>query len=365
MSKSLNTTLLSICLVFIAYVLKPIIIPIIFSVILAVSIYPLVYFLETKLKLNKQVSALLGVLFITSLAILSLMFLGYHLTDVWGKSEVYINRLTAYFNEVQHYVHRRFGLTFVPHHEMPEDQIKGLIKEYSGFITYFMGGASGFIGDLLLVPLYVFFLLSYNMFFLEFLYKVCSKLQKHVLDNILKNIYDLIHNYLKGMLIVMLIVGTLNSIGLLLLGIDNAIFFGFLAAVLLLIPYIGIFIGSILPMLVALATKDSPWYAVGVLCIFGFIQVVEGNFITPKITGSKVQINAFIAIVSFMLFGMIWGMAGLVLALPITATLKVIFDATESLKPYGFLIGEPEPYHFSKSSSRYIRFKYHILLKKK
>lgn len=365
MSKSLNAALLAICLVFMAYVLKPILIPIIFSVILAVSIYPLVYFLETKLKLNKQISALLGVLFITTLAILSMMFLAYQLTDVWSKSDIYVNRLTAYFNEVQHHIHKRLGLTLVPHHEMPETQIRQLLSDYSGSIAYFMGSASSFIGDLLLVPLYVFFLLSYNMFFLEFFYKVCAKLQKNMLDNILKNIYELIHNYLKGMVIVMLIVGTLNSIGLLLLGIDNAVFFGFLAAVLLLIPYIGIFIGSILPMLVALATKDSPWYAVGVLGIFGFIQVLEGNFITPKVTGSKVQINALIAIISFMLFGMLWGMAGLILALPITAALKVIFDSNEALKPYGFLIGEPEAYHFSKSSSRYIRFKYYILLKKK
>ena len=79
------------------------------------------------------------------------------------------------------------------------------------------------------------------------------------------------------------------------LGIGNPFFFGFLVALLLLIPYIGVIIGSLLTAVIALATKDSAWYAIGVIGVFGFIQFLEGNFITPKITGSKVSVNAFFA----------------------------------------------------------------------
>ena len=158
---------------------------------------------------------------------------------------------------------------------------------------------------------------------------------------ILNKLYEVQQNYLIGLFTVMSIVGALNSFGLLILGIDNAFFFGFLAALLLLIPYIGIIIGSILPALVALATKDSLWYPVGVMVIFGFIQFIEGNFITPKITGSKVSINAFVAILSIILFSMLWGIAGMIVALPVIASLKVVFDTIPELKPYGFLIGEP------------------------
>ncbi|HTF80743.1 MAG TPA: AI-2E family transporter, partial [Cytophagales bacterium] len=273
MSKLLNNTLLVISFVFIAYVLKPVIIPVIFSVILAVSVYPLVFHLEIKLKLNKQLAAILGVLFITSIAILVITFIAYQLADVLSKFDIYMNRLSLYHDQIQHYLHRKFGVSLYPSHTVPENQLKELAKTYAGTLAYFMGSASGFVGDLMLVPLYVFFLLSYNMFFLEFLYKAFAKSRKNVLDQILKSIYVLIHSYLKGMLMVMVIVGLMNSIGLLLLDIDNAIFFGFLAAFLLLIPYIGIFIGSVLPVLVALATKDSPWYALGVIGIFGFIQI--------------------------------------------------------------------------------------------
>ena len=139
----------------------------------------------------------------------------------------------------------------------------------------------------------------------------------------------------------MFIVGLLNTVGLLILGIENAFFFGFLAALLLLIPYIGIMICSLLPALVALATKDSAWYAVGVIAVFMFIQMIEGNYITPKITASKVSINSLVAILSIILFSMLWGTAGMIVALPVMASLKVIFDTIPELKAYGFLIGEP------------------------
>jgi len=206
---------------------------------------------------------------------------------------------------------------------------------------------------LFLIPLYMFFFLLYRKFFVYFIYKAFPKKNNHFLKIILDKLYQVQKSYLNGLFTVMIIVGILNSIGLLLLGIENAIFFGFFASLLLLIPYIGIIIGSLLPALVAIATKDSAWYAVGVIAIFGFVQFLEGNFITPKITGSKVSVNSFIAIISLILFSMLWGTAGMILALPITASLKIVFDNTPGLKAYGFLIGEPEEEFIqSKSSTR-------------
>ena len=140
---------------------------------------------------------------------------------------------------------------------------------------------------------------------------------------------------------VTMIVGTLNTISLFLLGIEGAIFFGFLAAILLVIPYIGILIGSLLPIVVALATKDSPMYAVGVAASFFAVQMLEGNFITPNIVGSKISINPLAAILGLLMGASLWGIAGMALCLPMIAIIKVIFDSVPDLQPYGFLVGEP------------------------
>jgi predicted PurR-regulated permease PerM len=200
---------------------------------------------------------------------------------------------------------------------------------------------TGAISTFVLIPLYIFFFLLYRDFFRRFVHKAVRNVPNEDLNLLLKKIYEVIQSYLSGLFLVILIVGVLNSIGLLILGVPHAIFFGFLAGFLILIPYIGILIGSILPALLSIVTMDSPWYAVGVIGIMSFVQFLEGNFITPNIVGSKVSVNPLAAIVALFLGGQLWGLSGLILALPVTAILKVILDTIPSLEPYGFLLGEP------------------------
>ncbi len=107
-----------------------------------------------------------------------------------------------------------------------------------------------------------------------------------------------------------------------------------------------------------MATKDTYWYAFGVIAIFGFIQFVEGYFITPNITGANVSINSFIAILALIAFAMLWGISGMIVALPITAALKIIFDHSKRFAAIGFLIGQPEDrYLRSRALERLKRWK--------
>ena len=192
------------------------------------------------------------------------------------------------------------------------------------------------------MPLYIFFFLLYRDFFRSFFYKVFGHTRRTKVDAVFQRIYTVVKDYLAGLVLVICIVGTLNTVGLLILGVDYAVFFGFFGAVLILIPYFGIAIGSILPALFSLVTQDNPLVALGVIGVFLFVQVLEGNFITPYIVGSKVSINPLAAIIVLILWGQLWGVTGLILALPMTAIIKVIFDSVEPLKPYGFLLGEAE-----------------------
>src|SRR5690606_17310314 len=110
--------------------------------------------------------------------------------------------------------------------------------------------------------------------------------------------------------------GTINSLGLYIIGIEHAMLFGFFAAFLNIIPYIGTTIGGSLPVLYALLNYDELWRPIAVLIFYQLVQTVEGNFITPKIVGSKVSINPFIAIVVLIIGGFYWGIAGMVLSIP-------------------------------------------------
>lgn len=334
-----------ISLVFILYLLKPIVVPLIIAIILSVSVFPFVLYLERKWHFNRIISAIFAILVLSVVISGVLIFIGFQLADIIDKGGSYAAKLSELYNSLTSSIENTFGLN------KSELSLKKLnlgetLKENSSNILEFVTMSGSIFTDVILIPLYMFFFLIYRKFFKSFFYRAFSRDGNTLkAKTILSKLYDVQQNYLIGLFTVMGIVGILNSIGLLILGIDNAIFFGFLAALLLLIPYIGIIIGSLLPALVALATKDSLLYPIAVIAIFVFIQFIEGNFITPKITGSKVSINAFVAILSIILFSMLWGTAGMIVALPLVASLKVVFDIIPELKPYGFLIGVPLDEH--------------------
>ncbi|GGI82405.1 hypothetical protein GCM10007966_08740 [Legionella impletisoli] len=159
----------------------------------------------------------------------------------------------------------------------------------------------------------------------------------------------MIYHYIIGLSLVILTVAILNSIGLLLLGIKNAIFFGMSAAFLTLIPYIGITIAALITVFFVFLSHQSLWYCVGVLAVFLIVQAIEGNFLTPKIVGRQVRINPFAAILTLVLGGMFMGIVGVILALPLLAILKVIFDEIPGMQPVAYLLEIPNQNNIKKS----------------
>lgn len=240
------------------------------------------------------------------------------------------NQFTTFINDVSHSASQQFRISTDEQTQMIKDGLTNL-SEYMGDLLL---STSYLLYFLIQVPIYVFIFLLYREKFTNFMLALRPGSALAWKDEI----QGVIRNYISGLMLVVLIAGTLNSIGLLALGIEHAIFFGFLSGVLTMIPYIGITIGAALPTLLAIITKDSLWYAVGVIGVHAFVQFLESNFITPKITGSKIRINALAAIVALLIGGKIWGIAGMILAIPSTGILKILLSYSSSLKPLVILI---------------------------
>jgi predicted PurR-regulated permease PerM len=149
------------------------------------------------------------------------------------------------------------------------------------------------------------------------------------------------------------IVATANSVGLVLLGIKYAVFFGVFAAVLNLIPYIGMFTATLFTVLVSLTTTDSTSNIVWIIIIFYSIHIVDVNFLMPRIVASRLRINALISILGVVIGGALTGISGLFLSIPVIAFIKIICDEIEELKPWGLLLGDETTY--SKKSKIYKR----------
>lgn len=145
--------------------------------------------------------------------------------------------------------------------------------------------------------------------------------------------------YLYGLLTVMAILAFLNSVGLLIIGIKYAVFWGVLAALLSIIPYIGTTLGGTLPFLYAVATAGNWWQPLAVVALYATIQQLEGNIITPKVVGSSVAINPLVALLAIIVGGFVWGVVGIILAIPIAGVIKILLDNNPNTRAYGFLLG--------------------------
>jgi len=193
---------------------------------------------------------------------------------------------------------------------------------------------------LLIIPVYSVLILYYRRLLVNVLYHVFSSEKKEAIREILVETIHAYYNFIKGMLVVYLIVGLLNSIGLYLIGVPHPFLFGFIASILTFIPYVGIFISSLLPITISWITFNSIWYPIGVIMVFSFVQILEAYVIFPYAVGSRLKINTLIIILVVIIGGILWGPAGMILFIPFISIAKLIADRTKSLETLSLLLGD-------------------------
>lgn len=223
-----------------------------------------------------------------------------------------------------------------------EEIIFEFIRENSAALTRGLAGAALTLTAIFLVPVYMFLLLIFRDFLQEFLLQVfgrTSDLKLQKIKTVIVKVKLVVQHYIAGLVIVILILAVINSSMLLIIGVNHAIFFGVFAAMLNVIPFLGPIFGSILPVLYALITMDSLIYPIIILVGFYIIQLFESNLFTPVIVGSKVSLNPLVTLLLLFIGAQIWGLAGMILFIPIGAILKVVCDEVDSLQPYGFIMG--------------------------
>ncbi|WP_073093190.1 AI-2E family transporter [Cyclobacterium lianum] len=193
-----------------------------------------------------------------------------------------------------------------------------------------------------IIPLYVFLLLYYKDFFIEFLLKASSRRNEAILAAIADS-GQVIHAYLIGMVKVTFLVAIMAGIYFQLIGIKYFLLFALFIAIMNLIPYIGVVISSVLVIFYVFLTSDSFLLPILTLLVLWGIQLLENNLITPLVVGSKVKVNVLAVVLAILIGGGIWGVSGMVLFIPLTGILKITLDRIPSLQPYGYLLGDKFP----------------------
>ncbi len=215
-----------------------------------------------------------------------------------------------------------------------------------------------------ILPVYIFLFLYYRTKFMYFLLNLAGRSRRGEMVNMLREIAKVMVQYMGGVLIVVIILSFINSIGLMVIGIQFAIPLGVTAALFNFIPYFGTLLGGLVPLIFAFLVEGDPVLAFKVVILFIVVQFVENNILTPNIVGGNVKINPFFIITGLVAASMIWGIPGMLLIVPFLASLRILFKHIDFMHPYAFLIGEEgtekHSIHMSKIKRILKRFKERI-----
>jgi len=335
---TLKILLFTVLISIILYFGRTLFIPLSFSMLISFVLYPLCKWMEKK-GINKNVSIFLSIstLLILFGAIAFLLFL--QIEGFLQQWQTFRTKLSESFVQLYAFLEERYGIKTNDLSELPKNMISNSgVQVFDTLInTAYSISLSFFF--LIIIPVFSALILYYRQLLTNVLYKLFPPNNKKAIRKILSETISTYYNFVKGMLLVYLIVGILNSIGLAIIGIPNPVAFGFIASILTFVPYIGIMISSLLPMAISWITFDSMWYPLGIILVFTIVQLLEANIIFPLVVGNRLKINPLVIIIVIIAGGILWGAAGLILFIPFISIIKLIADRTEGLKALSLLLG--------------------------
>ncbi len=344
-NRLLQILLIILCSSLILYLGRSVLVPISFGLFISLLLYPVCSWLERK-GMGRAAAIIVSLLillvpiaFLITLLVLQVLNLRDYFPDLQVK-------LLGLANEISIYAEQTFGIEKGKWRIWATQGVENSIQSIFSFARNTVEASVSGTVLLIIIPVYSFLILYGR----ERLVRVAELLAPASLKGRLKGIlHEAVSSYvqfIKGMATVYLIVGILNSTGLLILGIPNAIFFGFIASILTFIPYIGIMIGALLPIIISWTLYDSIYYPLGVIAIYTFVQYLEANLIFPWAVSQRINLSTLSTLVAIFLGGLLWGAAGMILFVPYMAIARIIADQVKGGEALAILLGDdplPDP----------------------
>ncbi len=297
-------------------------IPMLYGLLVAFVMYPFCAWVERR-GFSRSLAITVSLLIVLSLfaGLLGILFwqatiFRQDLPDITAK-------IVPALAEFRNWVQEQFSFTLQMQDEWLQRVAYDSGNKVTGLINSVFNATVQTLFMLFMIPIFTALFLYHRQTFVRFVETVFGPAHKQKLQTILTQIVYTYSGYIKGMVLVYLSVGVLNSVGLLALGIRHAVLFGMITAIMTIIPYVGIIISALLPISIAFVTKDSIWYPLGVIGVFAFVQYLEANIIFPAVVGRQLNVSTWATLVAILAGGIVWGVSGMILFIPFVAILKV------------------------------------------
>jgi predicted PurR-regulated permease PerM len=328
---------------FIFYIGQDVLIPIMMSFLFAVLLRPVVNFLSSKLHFPNVVASIFSVILFCMFIVGVVWFMSAQVSEFVSDMNKIQKNLTIHWHNIQQFVKENLHVSTREQQKYINDATKDSVSKGKELLGTTLLSFTDMLLTLTLIPIYTFLILLYRNHFMKFLGKLFHKQHHAKLIEILNQIKVAVKSYIVGLILEMIAVSVLTTIGFMIIGVEYAILLGIITGILNLIPYIGILFAMLLAIVASLTGSPDMSIVIGVIVVNIIVQLIDNNVLMPMIVNSKVEINAFVSIIGIIIGGALGGIAGMFLAIPVIAVLKVIFDRIEYLEAWGYLLGDDLP----------------------
>ena len=338
LDKSIKILLVTLLTFILLYYGKPFLVPFVIAALLAMLILPLSVKLERKMKKALAILVSISVLLVALSIIISVF--AWQISDISDKAPQIQKNISEKIQELRTFATNSLGIPRQQQQKIIKEQQQSSSGKMSTLLTGVFTSFGSFLTNFIIVMVYIFLFLLYRNRFQQFVLKQVPQQEQQNAKEIMHEVRQVAQKYLTGLSIMIVCLWILYSIGFTIAGVDNAIFFAILCGLLEIVPFVGNLIGVSVTLLMSLAQGGETSMIIAILITYAVVQFFQTYLLEPMVVGKNISINPVFTIVGLVGGELLWGLPGMILALPILGIIKIICDRIEPLKPYGFLIGD-------------------------
>lgn len=320
---------------------KPFLMPLTFAALLAMLLLPVTKWLERK-GVNRVIATLLSILVLVGFFGGLFFLIGSQASGITKNASKVEQQFSQKYQQVQQLISEKLGIPPKKQEEMMKKQQSSVSGKLASAVGGLVAGIGGILANTVLVLVYIFLLIYFRGHLKRFVIRIVPKTDEAKARETLHQCQKVTQKYLGGYALMILGLWIMYGIGFSIAGVKNAIFFAILCGVLEIIPFIGNIVGTSLTLIFALVQGGGTNVVIGILVTYAVVQFIQSYILEPMIVGKEVNINPLFTIVGLIAAEVLWGIGGMVVAIPVMGVAKIIFDHVEPLKPYGELIGEDQ-----------------------
>lgn len=338
LDRSVKVLLLLLLLFTLLYFGKPFFVPILIAAFLSMLLIPLCKRLERKMP--RGLAVLIGVLALLAVVAVIVYIVSTQVSNIADNAEQIERNISAKVEKVQEFVTRSLGIPQHKQQQVIQQQQQASTGKISGIISGFFSSLGSLLTNFVILLVYIFLFLYFRDHFSQFLLKVVPQKEKTNTKTIMHDAQQVAQKYLSGLAIMIGCLWVMYGIGFSIIGVKNGLFYAVLCGLLEIVPFVGNLTGVSLTIVMSLAQGGDLRLVVAILITYGIVQFLQTYFLEPLVVGRGISIHPVFTIIGIVGGELLWGIPGMVLALPLMGVVKIICDHIEPLKPYGFLIGE-------------------------